>query len=269
MLYLVKSRAGKLSTNKEQTTSVPITSFTPQGRKSIQEVICRELPLVIKVNSQEAATILCSPSDIEDLVFGLLYSEGFIESVEDIIEIDIDSAATAVSVKIAKPFEPKACLKPLIASGGSKGRSSQKKETEVVSGKLSVSTGQINILMSTFLSASTVYSATRGIHSAAIASPEKILIRRDDIGRHNALDKVFGSCLRNQIQTQNHLVIISGRISSEMLLKVAAHRSPILLTKAVPTDLGITLAHDLGITLVRCSHNLNITAYCHDWRITD
>ena len=73
--------------------------------------------------------------------------------------------------------------------------------------------------------------------------------------------------LKNKPDPDENLVIISGRVSSEMLLKVAARGSPLLLTKAVPTDMGISLAKELGITLVRCSRDSAVTAYCNDWRI--
>jgi len=258
-----------LNENKDQTISVSATSFTPSGRRNIDETVCRELPMVIKVNSQEIATMLCSPNDLEDLVFGLLYSEGFIKNVKEITDVDIDTSRAEISVKTTGEVKPQPCLKPLIATGGSKGQHASGGVVTAADEKLFVSCGQISTLMNNFLNASQVYSATRGIHSAAVASPEQILVRRDDIGRHNALDKALGSCLRSGIQSRNHLVIISGRVSSEMLLKVAAHHSPFLLTKAVPTDMGIDLAKSLGITLVRCSQNLNVTAYCHDWRVAD
>lgn len=253
----------------QQTTTVSASSFTEHGRVEAEEIICRELALSIFINGTETATVLCSPEDLEDLVFGLLYSEGVIEKSADVVSIDLDAARAVAQVKIKKQFKPKSWAKPLIATGGGKGASPSERSIEPVTAELVVSTGQIIALMQSFLKASSVYSATRGIHSAAVASPEAIIVRRDDIGRHNALDKIFGSCLRSGICPQDKLVIISGRISSEMLLKVASRGAPILLTKAVPTDMGISLAREMGITLVRCSRDYTVTAYCNDWRIID
>jgi FdhD protein len=269
MLYPEKNQVINLENINQQTITVSATSFTPQGRKSVTETICRELPLSIYVNGNETATVLCSPADIEDLVFGILCSEGMVENIEDITAIEVDTASSSAWVKTARECKPRPWSKPLIATGGGKGSLFKPLKPEAAQAALAVSTSQIISLMSTFLNASQVYSATRGIHSAAVANPANILIRRDDIGRHNALDKVFGSCLRSGTDPQNHMVIISGRISSEMLLKVAARRSPVLLTKAVPTDLGISLAREQGITLARCSRDSVVTVYCHDWRITN
>jgi len=258
-----------LEEKTQQTTTVSASSFTEHGRVEAEEIICRELALSIFVNGTETATVLCSPEDLEDLVFGLLYSEGVIEKSADVSSIELDSARALAQVEIKKQFKPKSWAKPLIATGGGKGNSPGERSIEPVTSKLMVSKDQIIALMQSFLKASPVYCATRGIHSAAVASPEAIIVRRDDIGRHNALDKVFGSCLRSGIRPDEKLVIISGRVSSEMLLKVGARGTPILLTKAVPTDMGISLASELGITLIRCSRDYTATAYCNDWRIID
>ncbi|MDD3192123.1 MAG: formate dehydrogenase accessory sulfurtransferase FdhD, partial [Bacilli bacterium] len=186
-----------------------------------------------------------------------------------ITSINIDNEKAVVSVETAITLEVTPYLRPLIATGGSKSGIAPKRILKNIDTNFTVSSRQITSLMSSFMNTSKVYSDTRGIHSAAVATPEDIIASRDDIGRHNALDKVLGSCLRRGIEPQNHLIIISGRISSEILLKVAAHGYPVLLTKAVPTDIGISLAKDLGITLVRRSYDNVVTVYSHDWRITD
>ena len=253
---------------KEQTAIITVTALTPQGRKSTDETVCRELPLAIYVNGSEVATVLCSPADLEDLVFGFAFSEGIIETAKDVKALEIDHKQNTARLTTTYEYKPKSGLSPLIATGG--GRLLQKAQEERSTGKkLFASARQIACLMEGFLQNSRVYSATRGIHSAAIASPEEIIICRDDIGRHNALDKVFGSSIRQGINLQEYIVITSGRISSEMLLKAASHGCPILLTKAAPTDMGVKLAEKLGVTLVRYARDLTITVYCHDWRVRD
>jgi len=99
MLYPEKNQVSDLENINQQTITVSATSFTPQGRKSVQETICRELPLSIYVNGNETATVLCSPADIEDLVLGLLCSEGMVENIEDITAIEVDTASSSAWVK--------------------------------------------------------------------------------------------------------------------------------------------------------------------------
>jgi len=258
-----------MADSNKQTKIVSATAFTSHGRTRVEKQVCRELALDLHLNGERLTTILSSPNDIEDLVFGLLYSEGLIKKAKDITSINIDNEKAVVSVETAITLEVTPYLRPLIATGGSKSGIAPKRILKNIDTNFTVSSRQITSLMSSFMNTSKVYSDTRGIHSAAVATPEDIIASRDDIGRHNALDKVLGSCLRRGIEPQNHLIIISGRISSEILLKVAAHGYPVLLTKAVPTDIGISLAKDLGITLVRRSYDNVITVYSHDWRITD
>jgi FdhD protein len=255
--------------NNKQTKTISATTFTPHGRTRVEKQVCRELALDLHLNDERLTTILSSPNDIEDLVIGLLYSEGLIKKAKDITAINIDNEKAIVSVETAITPEVSPDLKPLIATCGTKNGIMSDKKFKGIDTNFTVSSSQIISLMNSFMNTSKVYSATRGIHSAAVANPEDIIVSRDDIGRHNALDKVLGSCLRRGIEPQNHLVLTSGRISSEILLKVATHGYPVLLTKAVPTDMGASLAKNLGITLVRCSYDNVVTVYSHDRRITD
>lgn len=258
-----------MADSRKQTMMVSTTTFTSQGRTRVEKQVCRELALALYLNGKELTTILSSPNDIEDLVFGLLYSEGLIKKAKDVTSINIDNEKAIVSIKTVINSEETPYLRPLIATGCSKSGIAPDRIFKNIDTNFTVSSNQITSLMNSFMTTSKVYSDTRGIHSAAVATPEDIIASRDDIGRHNALDKVLGSCLRRDIEPHNHLVIISGRISSEILLKVAAHGYPVLLTKAVPTDMGISLAKDLGVTLVRRSYDNVVTVYSHDWRITD
>ena len=112
-----------------------------------------------------------------------------------------------------------------------------------------------------------VFRTTGGVHSAALCDTKSILLFSEDIGRHNAIDKIFGECLLQDIPTDDRLIITSGRISSEILLKVAKRNIPILISRSAPTDLGVKLADDLGITLLGFVRGKRMNAYTNDWRI--
>jgi len=252
---------------EDKTVEVEAVSFEDNSRKNIRTVVCREFPLTIFVNGREMVTTLCSPSDLEDLVVGLLVSENLVGSANEIVRIDMDLPEQIARVQIKADHMSDNLFKPLIATGGGKSASDAPGAVRPIATPLEISPAQADRLMDEFLTSSAVYARTRGVHSAAWASPDSILVFRDDIGRHNALDKVFGSCLRSGLDAASGLVILSGRVSSEMLLKVARRQVPVLMTKAVPTDLGIQLADELGISLAGRGSRGSLTVYSHAWRI--
>jgi FdhD protein len=124
-------------------------------------------------------------------------------------------------------------------------------------------------LMDDFDQRSRTYKSTGGVHSAALGDAKGMLVFSEDIGRHNALDKMYGQCLLQDIGTDNCFVLTSGRVSSEILLKVATRGTPVLIAKNAPTDVGIKLAKDFGITLLGFVRGKNMTVYANDWRIVN
>ncbi|MFC1952414.1 formate dehydrogenase accessory sulfurtransferase FdhD [Chloroflexota bacterium] len=94
-----------------------------------------------------------------------------------------------------------------------------------------------------------------------------ILVFSEDIGRHNAIDKIFGECILRDIPTNDHMIVTSGRISSEIVLKVAKSNIPILISKSAPTSLGVRLADELGITLIGFVRGRRMNIYANRWRV--
>ncbi len=96
---------------------------------------------------------------------------------------------------------------------------------------------------------SLTFKDTGGVHSCALGNQKGIEVFAEDIGRHNAVDKVFGECLMKGISTQDKAILTSGRVSSEILIKVAKRRIPIIASHSAPTDLAVGLAEKLNLTL--------------------
>ena len=97
---------------------------------------------------------------------------------------------------------------------------------------------------------STTHDKTGGTHSGALFDGKKILLVREDIGRHNVFDKIFGAALRQKIFLGDKLLIFSGRCSAEMILKIFCMKIPVVVAKSVPTTYSINLAKKFGVTLV-------------------
>jgi FdhD protein len=93
------------------------------------------------------------------------------------------------------------------------------------------------------------------------------LVFGEDIGRHNAIDKIFGKCLLEDIPTGNRVVITSGRITSEILHKVSKRGIPIIISISAPTNLGVRIADSLGVTLITSVRGKKMNVYTGDWRI--
>ncbi len=252
------------------TVEVKLTRVEPGKRAMESGPVVRELPLSIILNGQELVTTLCSPAELDYLVAGILFSEGIIQNKEDIGAINTNAAAGTAEVTLSgRASVIKPAFRPLVASGGGKGGSSYAPESAQrcrVESETRVSATSVLDLVSSFLHYSDTYQLTRGVHSAALSDGQKIIVFSDDIGRHNALDKVFGRCLLEGIPVAGGIIITSGRISSEILLKVARRGVPVLISKAPPTDMGIKLATELGMTLI-VARPREIAVYSHDWRV--
>jgi FdhD protein len=108
---------------------------------------------------------------------------------------------------------------------------------------------------------------TRGVHSAALCDARKIVMFADDIGRHNAIDKIIGRCILTDVPADKHGLIFSGRISSEMLLKGARRGFPVVISVASPTNVAVRMANDIGMTVVGMVKGKKMNIYSGDWRI--
>ena len=259
---------------ENETEKVPVLRLTEESISTIDDVVVREFPLTIILNNQELVTLLCTPRDLKYLAIGFLFSEGLLSSKDEIKKVIVDDQRGVVRVQTEedKTSANDLVFRRLITTGCGRGASFYSAaDTQIqarIESQTSMSTHQVLSLANDFQHRSEIYRATGGVHSAALCDTENILVFNEDIGRHNAIDKVFGECLLKDIPTDERVVVTSGRISSEIVLKVARRNIPILISKAAPTGLAVKLAHDLGITLLGFVRGKRVSAYTNDWRIT-
>ncbi len=252
---------------------IQILRVTDQSSTTVEDTIVGEFPMTIMLNDQELVTMLCTPSDLKYLAVGFLFSEGFIESKDDIRQVTVNQGTGVVRVD-TEPIEGmdrEALFSRIITSGCGRGASfysTTDLSGEKVQSLTRIAVASILALTSEFQHRSETYRATGGVHSAALCDKRNILTFSEDIGRHNAMDKVFGECLMKDTPTDDRVVVTSGRISSEILLKVARRKVPILISKSAPTSLAVKLANDLGITLVGFVRGKRANVYTNTWRVT-
>jgi len=256
----------------EETTRFPVLRFTSDSSDRTEDVIVREFPLTIILNDQELVTLLCSPMDLKHLAVGFLLSEGFIDSREEVDGITVDDVrgVVRVSTREDKGLTNEFLFKRMITSGCGRGASfysaADAQSLTKVDADGSLSVAGVFELAKQFQQHSRLYLATHGVHSAALCDTD-ILIFAEDIGRHNAIDKVFGRCLFEGIPTSGRTVVTSGRVSSEILLKVAKRNIPIIVSISAPTDVAVELADTLGVTLVCSVRGGGMKVYSHDRRV--
>jgi FdhD protein len=234
------------------TGKVTLSRITPEGRGQAEDPIAREVSLSIFLNDRKIITLPCSPLDLDRLAAGYLLAEGYIEKSSDIREIITDEETGGVKVKTS-------C----------ESRRSTDDSLKKVESDFTMSAGEVFALMEKFIRTSDVFKATGGVHSAALCDRKNIIVYKEDIGRNNAIDKVFGECLLNGISLDERVMAVSCRISSEILLKTARRGIPVIMTKSPPTDLGVKMADEYGIALLGFVRGKKMNAYTHDWRITD
>ena len=253
--------------------TVSILKVTEDGSARIDDVVARESPLTIIFNNQELVTLLGTPKDLNYLAVGFLASEGLLRSKSDIKQISIDEQRGVVRVETTEEITMANDLlfKRLITSGCGRGAAfytaADVQNRTKIESKTSISPDEVSSLVREFQQHSELYRSTGGVHSAALCDIKNILVFNEDIGRHNAVDKVFGECLMKDIPTDGRLIVTSGRISSEILLKVSRQNIPIIISKSAPTDLGVRMANDLGITLCGFARGKRVNVYTNDWRI--
>ncbi|CAI8987921.1 MULTISPECIES: formate dehydrogenase accessory sulfurtransferase FdhD [Bacillus] len=240
-----------------------------------EDEIVTEYPVTIKLNGEEYVTVVCTPNYIEDMVIGFLISEGIIASYENIDELWIQKDKGVVHVKTSQinPLYQTLYNKRYVTSCCGKSRQGFVFVNDAAKAKtlhdihVTITPEECFHLMNSLQQSSTTFRQTGGVHNTALCDRNTVLISRMDIGRHNALDKIYGHCLRNHIPIKGKIIVFSGRISSEILLKVSKIGCEIVLSKSAPTKLALQLAHDLGITVVGFIRNDSCNIYTHPERV--
>lgn len=258
----------------ERTEYLPIVQIIEETKEIKTDVVVRELPLTIFLNNKELVTLLCTPENLRDLAVGFLYSEGILQSKEEIDKMALDKRRGIIWIEIKgdKDFIKKLMFKRLIPSGCGQGATFYKvadaTSCKEVDSDLRISSQSALNLAKKMQQQSQLYKATGGVHSAALCDNSELLVFSEDIGRHNAIDKIFGKCLLEGINTDNKIILTSGRISSEILLKVAKRNIPIIISRSAPTNLAIKLANKLKVTLIGFARGKRINIYANYFRIS-
>ena len=211
--------------------------------------IVREQPLTVYVDGERFLTLLCTPVKLEALVIGYLWMEKVIADLGEIRALDVSAVDGRVDVTLTHPVSlPTERILTSGCGGGITFRIDHRLFPRLSSG-LRVSPAQVAARMKDLFTAAILYKSSRGIHGAALCDTDRLLVVAEDVGRHNAIDKVKGEALLGGIPTEDCLLLSTGRISSEMLLKAARMGVPVVASRTSPTEMAVALAEQLNITV--------------------
>ena len=207
-------------------------------------------------NGEFLASLLCTPRDLMELAVGWLYNQGFIESIDEVVAIDTCERNRKVYIDLTteryREMERQGSIRTSACTGGEISYFQfTRKKNRLVEGPC-VSMAVAQFLMKKTLGLGNEYRRTGGIHCASLASARQVRIVAfyEDVGRHNAVDKVLGRMLLTQQNPDDQLLLTSGRISSEMALKAVHSGITIIATITTCTDLAVEIAKEAGLTVI-------------------
>jgi FdhD protein len=226
--------------------------------------VIEEVPMALFVNGRHVMTAMMSPVQLEEFVTGYLYTEQIIKNIDEIESIRVEKNRLSVITKnLFKVLGPKKTI--LSGCGGSTSYIDTEKLPKIRS-DYRISTATIWNSIKAVLN-SELHVKTGGIHIVALMDKEKVLSVSEDIGRHNALDRVIGYALRNNIALAKTWVIVSGRISSEMVRKCLIAGIPIIVSRGATTTLAVETAEKTGLTVAGFARSSRMVVYTHGERI--
>jgi len=247
------------------------------GKTVIEEVedsVAVEKALRIKINGKDALRLYCSPVMVRELVVGLLLTEEIIKGAWCAERMEI-SYGDEIVVNISSEVEP-SMEGATITSGCVGGITFEKRERGYyISGESNISVNlepkipsqRLKELFNEFQLRSNLYRSTGCIHSAALSDGKVIIAFAEDIGRHNAIDKLIGYCILENIPLNGKMVLVSGRLSSEMITKCAKWSIPMVVSRTAPTTRALEIAQRTGMTVIGFMRGERFNVYTHPERI--
>ena len=237
--------------------------------KNVADSLVIETPLFIQINGEPFSITMQTPGDEVELTQGLLYTEGIIRSKAEDINFDKSKGTIYVTLEIPKELYANKRSLLSVASCGICG----KKELEALRGdqlksQYSIPQDFVYEMFATMQAKQHTFSKTGGSHAAAIFGKNKLLLSiKEDIGRHNAVDKTIGECLLNDKLHEGKILLVSGRVSYDIITKCFKAGLPILAAVSAPSSLAVDFAKELGITLLGFCREGKFTIYSHPERI--
>ena len=255
---------------------MPIVRRRDAESENVSDPVAREHSLVLSLGGHCLCRLQCSPTQLEELALGFLLTMGllppnavempirttkekretFVDVAIDVTDADVErfreglTAGTGCGMGVfsVKGFDPLDCGRKIDMS-------------------FRIDAAELADAVRAFQKESGAYRDTGGVHSAGVAAGGQLLAFAEDVGRHNAIDKVIGCCIRAGIPMQDKLLLSTGRLSLDVAAKAIRAGAPLLASRSAPTDAAVDLARLANLTLVGFVRGTRMNIYCADWRI--
>jgi FdhD protein len=249
---------------EERIRELGIERIDGAARRPERDRVVVEAPLQLRAHGTPVATIMRTPGHDLELVRGLMHAEsvaaGRLAQIEaDAVELDIAPAAFAGRGLLAS------------AACGVCGRVAiadlELRATEVTA-DTAIAHRVLAGLPEALRTAQSVFADTGGLHAAGLFTPAgQLIAAREDVGRHNALDKLIGWALGARVAAADHVIVVSGRLGYELVQKTVMFGAPVLAAVSAPSSLAVELAERFNIALVGFVRGQRANVYAHGWRI--
>jgi FdhD protein len=254
----------------------------PAGAVDDKDQIVVEEPLEIRVGGDSLVVTMRTPGDDLDLAAGFLYSEGIVESMDDVGDLDhADDAGTNrgnIVVVTPRPgrqlsiAHARRVIRASAACGlcGVENIAAVRRRTSPIADDVRVPLAVVSALPAAIRAAQPVFDVTGALHAVGLFHPDgTLLVVKEDVGRHNAVDKVIGHWLRAGARSlAGTVMMFSGRAGFEIVQKAAVARVPVVCAVSAPSSLAVDLARAVGVTLVGFVRGASVNIYSHPGRIT-
>ena len=259
----------------------PIRRYLKGWVEETDDLVVVEEPLEIRLQGEPFQVLMRLPGLEKELALGFLFTEGIVHNLSEVITIHFCGTATdptlppnVVDVKLTAAALARRGRRHLEVSYSSCGLCAKEAVSEIVrkvppvQSDLTVTPQTLLSLMERLQEAQTIYRDTGGTHGVALAAPAgDFFFPAEDVGRHNAMDKVIGRCLFERREMTAMVALLSGRISFEMALKAIRAGIPILAAVSAPTTMALELAQELNLTLVGFVRGERLNIYTHPQRL--
>ena len=257
----------------EATYAYTVTKVKGGKKFSFEDTLIREVKLDILINHEKGASLMATPVDQEALAVGYLISENILSSVEDIEKMELidDGMTVDIKAKINEEALERLNTEGVVISGCGRSKTAnitpETIEAMVNTCDYHISAKLISEEMNGFFQYCKLYEQTGSVHTAKLYLDGGAYFIAEDIAQHSTVDKVIGKAKLAGVDTAKSALMVSGRLSSEMVAKAVMRQIPILISRTASTCLGVQIAEKFGLTLVGFARENRMNIYTHDRRI--
>lgn len=245
--------------------TIKILKIRDGSAEEVEDIVAVEKKVRISVGGRYALSLYCTPMMVRELVVGVVHNEGLIDGEWCAERISMEyGEGILVDIPSSGTFNEG---ERIITSGCAGGISLGVAQSGIISDDVSFGAEAVRKIFGDFQKRSEGYRATGGVHSAAITDGSHIVAFAEDIGRHNAVDKVIGYCLLENISFEGKIMLASGRLSSEIVSKCTRCRIPVLVSRAAPTSLAVKIAGLTDLTMIGFMRGSRMNVYTGRQRI--